>query len=76
MLNDISKLAMWDELLETNNQLRDAYDEQVTLIENMSKAIYQAKQALDSANAVLLAWVDLPDEEIKQKPAIKPRRKA
>ena len=67
MLNDICKLAAWDDMIEQNDDLRRAYNEQVKLIAEMSKAIHQAKAALDTANTALLWWIDMPDEEVKKK---------
>lgn len=65
--NDQTKLAMWDDLLDQNSELRAEYGKQCEIIGEMSKAIWQAKQALDAASAALLIWIDKPDEEIEPK---------
>ena len=68
MLNDAAKLAVFDDLVERCENLEEAYDEQAKTIAEMSKAIFQAKQALDQANAALLAFIEIEDDE-------KPKRK-
>lgn len=73
MLNDTTKLAMFDDLVERSENLDESYDEQNKIIADMSKAIWTAKQAIDLANAALLAFIDRPDEEVKPKRARKVR---
>jgi len=68
MLSDKAKLAMFDDLAERCENLSQAYDEQVKTIAEMSRAIWQAKQALDQASAALLAFIEIEDNE-------KPKRK-
>ncbi|MFA5019035.1 MAG: hypothetical protein WC504_15900, partial [Methylobacter sp.] len=60
MLNDAAKLIMFDDLIEQNENMNQAYDEQNKIIADMSKAIWQAKQSLDLANSALLAFIDRP----------------
>lgn len=56
------KLALFDELIEQNENLREAYDECLLEIVAMSRAIWTAKNALDQANAALLAFIENPTE--------------
>lgn len=68
MLNDKAKLEMFDDLVSRCENLEQAYDEQSKTIAEMSKSIWQAKRWLDQANASLLAFIEIEDDE-------KPKRK-
>ena len=62
-MEDTLKLVLFDDLIAHNEQLNEAYDEQSKLIAEMSKAIFMAKQAVDQANAALLTFVEVADDE-------------
>ena len=69
MLTDELKLSMFDDLVERNNDLEQAYDEQSKLIADMSKAIHQALEAVDAAQKALWLFADLDrHNEVAGKP--------
>jgi hypothetical protein len=67
MLTDLDKLLMFDDCIEHLEQLNEAYDEQSKIISEMSKAIWQANEALDKAKSALLGFIEIPDDENPRK---------
>jgi hypothetical protein len=76
MLTDELKLTMFDGLVERCDDLESAYDGQLKLIAEMSKAIHQALEAIYAAQKSLWLFSDLDryQNEDRKKPKLPCRK--
>ena len=70
-MNNEAKLALFDDVVEENEQLREHYNEMCKQIHDLSKALYQAKESLDATSRTISLLIDRPDEVVEKKRKVK-----